>query len=137
MENVVKNKKILEKNKYNINIMEIFYDVIMIAIGSFLVSLGINLFLLPLKLTTGGVSGIATILYYKLSIPMGVTVILLNIPLFILSLIKLGIRSSIKTILATALLSFFLDTFTYETLVSQNITDLLCEYYTKTIIQSQ
>ena len=124
MENVIKNKKVLSKGKYNINIMEIFYDIIMIAFGSFLVSLGINLFLLPLKLTTGGVSGIATILYYKLSIPMGITVILLNIPLFIISLIKLGIRSSIKTILATALLSFFLDIFTFDTIVSKNITDL-------------
>lgn len=124
MENVIKNKKVLSKGKYNINIMEIFYDIIMIAFGSFLVSFGINLFLLPLKLTTGGVSGIATILYYKLSIPMGITVILLNIPLFIISLIKLGIKSSIKTILATALLSFFLDIFTFDTIVSKNITDL-------------
>ena len=118
MENVLKNKKV------KLDVMEIFYDIIMISIGSFLVSLGINLFLLPLKLTTGGVSGIATILYYKLGISMGITVTLLNIPLFIISLIKLGVKSSIKTIFATFLLSFFLDTFTYDTLVAQNITDL-------------
>ncbi len=55
---------------------------------------------------------------------MGITVIILNIPLFILSIIKLGIKSSIKTIFATFLLSFFLDAFTYESIVSKNITDL-------------
>lgn len=124
MENVLKDKKIIVGKKHKIDVLEIISDTILIIIGTYLVSLGINLFLLPLKLTTGGVSGIATILYYKFGISMGITVVALNIPLFIISIIKLGIKSSIKTIFATFLLSFFLDAFTYQSLVEQNITDL-------------
>ncbi len=124
MENVLKDKKIIVGKKHKIDVLEIIYDFFMIIIGTFLVSFGINLFLLPLQLTTGGVSGIATILYYKLGISMGVTVIVLNIPLFIISIVKLGIKSSIKTIIATLLLSFFLDAFKYETLLTRNVSDL-------------
>lgn len=124
MENVLKDKKIIIGKKHKIDVLEIIYDFFMIIIGTFLVSFGINLFLLPLQLTTGGVSGIATILYYKLGISMGVTVIVLNIPLFIISIVKLGIKSSIKTIIATLLLSFFLDAFKYETLLRRNVSDL-------------
>ncbi len=110
------------KNVKNyININELFQDIIFIIIGTYLVSFGINFFLLPLKLTTGGVSGIGTILYYLFNIPLGVTTIVLNIPLFILSLKKLGLKSSIKTICATILLSVFLDMFKYK---NNEITDL-------------
>lgn len=124
MDNILKNKKMLVGRKHKIDVIEIIFDVIMIVFGTFLVSLGINLFLLPLKLTTGGVSGIATILYHKLGISMGITTIILNIPLFIISIIKLGIKSSIKTIFATILLSIFLDVFTYSKLIEMNVSDL-------------
>ncbi len=56
MENILKNKKIIIGKKYKIDILEIVYDIIMVIAGTYLVSVGINLFLLPLKLTTGGVS---------------------------------------------------------------------------------
>lgn len=124
MENVIRNKKIIIGKKYKINFFEILSDIIMIILGTFLVGLGINLFLLPLKLTTGGVSGIATIIYYKFGISMGITVLVLNIPLFVISLFKLGLKSSIKTIIATLLLSFFLDALTYNSLIKLNISDL-------------
>ena len=125
MENVLKNKKIIVGKKHKVDILEVISDIIMIVFGTFLVSLGINLFLLPLKLTTGGVSGIATILYYKLGISMGITVLGLNVPLFVISIIKLGIKSSIKTIFATLLLSLFLDIFTYKGIIEMNnVSDL-------------
>ena len=101
----------MKNNIKNVNVMELLQDILLIIVGTYLVSFGINFFLLPLKLTTGGVSGIGTILYYLFNIPLGITTIVLNIPLFLLSLKKLGIRSSLKTIFATLLLSVFLDIF--------------------------
>ena len=41
---------------------------------------GVSLFLLPNELSTGGFSGIGTILYYLLNLPLGITVLILNIP---------------------------------------------------------
>ena len=47
-------------------------------------------FLLPNELSSGGFSGVATITYYLFKIPMGLTIITLNVPLFILAGFKIG-----------------------------------------------
>lgn len=72
---------------------------------------GISMFLLPNKLSSGGFAGIATILYYLFKIPMGVTNILLNAPLFIFAAFKIGKKFFVKSIIGTISLSIFLDRF--------------------------
>ena len=57
---------------------------------------GTAMFLLPNQLSSGGFSGIATIIYYFLKIPMGTTIISLNIPLFLFALYKLGKKNISK-----------------------------------------
>lgn len=99
--------KIKSKN----NIIEFIIELLYIAIGAAFIAIGINLFLLPNKMTTGGASGIATVLYYVFNIPMGITTILINIPLFIIAILKLGKSFAIKTIISTTLLSVFLEIF--------------------------
>lgn len=59
-------------------------------------AVAVSLFLLPNQLSSGGFTGIATIFYYLLKLPMGLTVFLLNIPLFIMSWIKKGREFFIK-----------------------------------------
>ena len=90
---------------------------IMILIGTILMALSINMFLLPNLLSTGGFSGIGTLAFYVLKIPVGTTVLILNIPLFIIALIKYGKKFFINTIIGTFFLSFFINLF-------QNITVL-------------
>ena len=112
-------------NKIRMHKVYIFSkDIILIILGSYIISLGINMFLLPHKMTTGGASGVATILYYISNMPMGVTILLINLPLFIISLLKLGVKFSAKTILSTVLLSVFLEMFTYDSIIAENTTDL-------------
>ena len=113
--------KIENENK----IIEFVIELIYIIVGAAFIAFGINIFLLPNKMTTGGASGIATILYYILSIPMGVTTILLNLPLFIIAIIKLGRKFTIKTIISTVLLSIFLEIFKFEEFVNSLELDLL------------
>ena len=72
-------------------IMHVVIDLIYMILGSFLISIGTNWFLLPYKMTTGGASGIATIFYYIFNVPMGLTIIFINIPLFIFSIIILAL----------------------------------------------
>ncbi len=112
--------KKIENNEF----LKIIIDILLMIVGSYLVSLGTNVFLLPHKMTTGGASGIATILYYLFDIPMGVSIVCINIPLFIIAFFVLGLKFNLKTIFSTALLSFFLEAFKYETLVLENTTDL-------------
>lgn len=66
-------------------------------------------FLLPNHLSTGGFSGIATIVYYLLNIPIGTTNFVINIPLLILAYLKIGKYFVAKAIGGTVLLSLFLN----------------------------
>lgn len=86
-------------------------DLILIIIGSLFLAIGTDLFLLPNQLSSGGFSGIATIIYYLLDFPIGTAIILLNLPLFIIALFKLGRKFFIKAIIGTSLLSLFLNIF--------------------------
>ena len=100
--NYGKIKSLLKLKKYT-------YDILFLFIGCFIMATGTSIFLLPNQLSTGGFSGIATIGYYLLKIPMGATIFILNIPLFILSYIRLGKVFLAKSIIGTALLSIFID----------------------------
>ena len=81
------------------------------VVGAAIMAIGISLFLLPNKLSTGGFSGLATITYYFLKVPMGLATIIFNIPIFIFALYKLGIKFIGKALLGTVCLSVFIDLF--------------------------
>ena len=87
------------------------YEAFCIILGSAIMAFAISQFLLPNQLSSGGFSGIATILYYFLNIPMGSTILLLNIPLFIIAFFKVGKLFLLKAISGTVILSFFLNIF--------------------------
>lgn len=89
------------------NIIEILGTVL----GSAIMAIGVSVFLLPNQLSTGGFSGLATIIYYFLNLPIGLVTIILNLPLLIIALYKLGVKFIGKTIIGTVSLSFFLDIF--------------------------
>lgn len=84
-------------------------DIILITVGCIIAGIGTALFLLPNRLSSGGFAGIATILYYLFGIPMGNTIIILNIPLFILSYFRAGKTFLLKSIYATFLYSIAID----------------------------
>ena len=80
-------------------------------LGSAIMAAGVSFFLLPNQLSSGGFSGIATLAYYLLKLPMGAVIIALNIPLFIFAIFKLGKAFFVKSIIGTASLSIFIDFF--------------------------
>ena len=86
-----------------------FKELIEIIIGCFLMAAGTSLFLLPNQLSSGGFAGIATIIYYLFKLPLGTTMLILNIPLFILTIIRVGKETAIKGIIGTISLSVFID----------------------------
>lgn len=100
-----------EKSKKISRIKNISIVLLKIVVGTMIMAIGIDLFLVPSKLSTGGFSGIGTVLYYLWNIPVGTTTIILNIPLFVLAFFKLGKKFTIKTIIGTASLSYFLNVF--------------------------
>ncbi len=95
------------------------FNALSVLIGVLLITISINSFFLKLKIAPGGVSGLATVIHYLTGFSVGSIVLVLNIPLFIAGFIAFGKRFSVKTLIATILLSFFLD----NTLWLPQITD--------------
>ena len=86
-------------------------ETIMIIIGALFIAIGTAFFLLPNQLSSGGFSGITTIIYYLIGFPMGTTMIIINLPLFIIALLKIGKKFFFKALVGTAVLSIFLNAF--------------------------
>jgi len=83
-------------------------DIILVIIGSFIFSAGINAFVISGNLGEGGVTGIAIVLYYAFHISPAITNFVLNAILIIVGYKYLSKRSTYLTIFATVLISIFL-----------------------------
>lgn len=91
------------------NVKKYALEYIYIIVGAFLMAVSTALILLPNQLSTGGISGISTILYYLFNYPVGLTMLLINVPLFVIAMVKVNKRLFFKSILGTILLSVFID----------------------------
>lgn len=88
-------------------------DYLLITFGSFITAVSINMFLSPNKIAPGGVSGIAIVLFYLFKFPVGTTMLVLNVPLFILGIRHLGGAFGVKTLYSTVVLSAIIDLTTF------------------------
>lgn len=88
---------------------KIIVEVLGTVLGAFVMAIGVSLFLLPNQLSSGGVSGIATITYYLFKIPMGTMILIINVPLFLFAFFKIGKSFFIKSLIGTFTLSLFID----------------------------
>lgn len=79
-----------------------------IAAGALMLAAGLNLFLVPGKISSGGLSALGTVLLYLFRIPLSVTTLVFNAALFLLGYRFLGRSALIRTLLGVALLSLFL-----------------------------
>lgn len=59
-----------------------------IVFGSIFISLGVNLFIAPYQILDGGIVGLALILYYLYHLKIGLMIILLSVPIFIIAWFK-------------------------------------------------
>lgn len=100
------------RNKtYKKAILDMLVDFVLISVGTALMAISTSLFLLPNQLSTGGFSGLGTIVYYFFNISVGTTVVILNIPFFLIAFFKIDKELFIKSIIGTILLSFFINLF--------------------------
>lgn len=74
-----------------------------------LIAISLTSFLVPNRIAAGGVSGLATVIYYISSFPIGVTMLIINVPLFFIGLKILGMRFGLRTIYGIITLSVFTD----------------------------
>lgn len=94
-------------------IKRIVKEYLFIFIGSFLLAAGMNMFLVPLQLSSGGIGSIGTVLLYVFGVPLSVTNLVFNAVLFVFGYKFLGKDAVIKTVAGIAFLSFSLEVTKY------------------------
>jgi len=85
-------------------------DYFLIALATLIQAISLRLFFIPADLTSGGVSGISQLIHHFTGWPIGLMVLIGNIPLFALGWKFLGGRKfAFRTALAIVMYSFFTD----------------------------
>lgn len=84
----------------------IIVNLVIITIGCFIFAFGFNLFIFPLRILTGGVTGISIILYELFGITPALSQWSLNIPLFVLGWWKIGHEYAIKIVYGSLFLPY-------------------------------
>lgn len=80
-------------------------DYVMIGIGMLSYCIGWNVFLLPNSITTGGVPGISSVIFWATGLPVQITYFAINAALLVAALKALGFKFCIKTIYAVLVLT--------------------------------
>ncbi|WP_372641241.1 YitT family protein [Ancylomarina sp.] len=91
-----------------VNFTKQFKSYFIIALGLFIGSIGWTAFLIPSEIVGGGVTGIATVIYFATGFKVGYSVFIINGLLLVLAMKVLGFGFGVKTIFATIVLSVFL-----------------------------
>lgn len=99
---------------------KIITDLIFLTVGCILLSVSINVFLLPYKISAGGISTIGTMLLHLFGIRMSLTNLFFNAVLFIFGYKKLGKYAVVQTALGIILLSVCLELTSYIPIYSEN-----------------
>lgn len=86
-------------------------DYLCFVLGSACYSFGFAFFINPNHISPGGLTGIAAIVNYLFSLPTGLVLFLLNIPVLLLGYFKISGKFIFKTLLVTAFISAFIDLF--------------------------
>lgn len=117
----MKKEKINEKGSAR----RTFFDYAFITLGTFMVAVGISVFLAPNKLSPGGVTAVGTVLLHLFKIRLSITNLVVNALLFIFGYRYLGKSAVIKTIYGIVALSAFFE-----------VSDLISPYTGDIIISS-
>src|SRR5574344_93867 len=83
-------------------------DLLFISFGILLYVTGYVCFQLPYHFTTGGVAGIAAVVFYSTGIPVQYTFLALNVILLILALKILGLKFMLNTIYAVLFMAMLM-----------------------------
>ncbi len=90
------------------DVMESGKDLLMITLGLAIFAIGFSCFILPYGMTSGGVSGIGALIFYICGFPPSYTYFLINVVLLVFAVKILGVKYTVKTLIATGLISLLI-----------------------------
>lgn len=80
-----------------------------VAAGLVVAALAYRMYLIPNQVVAGGFTGVGQLLNHLLGIGVGTVNILLNVPLFLISMKSMGVRFGVRSLIAMVLLSLLID----------------------------
>ena len=84
---------------------ELLVAYVQIVLGCIIGGAAYPMFLVPNNIAPGGLTGVATVLNYLMDVPVGLTSMLMNIPLFIIGYKAMGRVFVVRSFIATVLFS--------------------------------
>jgi uncharacterized membrane-anchored protein YitT (DUF2179 family) len=89
--------------------MKHFSNYFKLILGSMIYAVGFSYLLYPAKLVSGGITGISMIINLKTAFPVGVMIIIFNLPIFLIGFRRLGLKFMIDSFIGMVLTSVFID----------------------------
>ncbi|MFV0268662.1 MAG: YitT family protein [Draconibacterium sp.] len=86
------------KKFFDSKVAKVIYDYTIITVGMLLYVLGWALFIIPAKITGGGISGISVVINYATGFPIWISFLIINAVLLLIALKVLGASFGIKTV---------------------------------------
>jgi uncharacterized membrane-anchored protein YitT (DUF2179 family) len=96
-------------------------DIILILSGVFIAGFGLKGFLVPNHFLDGGLTGISLLLHEIFHFPLGLLIILFNIPFIITGYFSISRLFAFKSLIAVLLLAAFLVWFPYPVITSDKL----------------
>lgn len=91
----------------------------LILVGCLIGAVAYPLFLVPNSIAPGGVTGISMVLHHAFGWPVGMTSLLINIPLFLIGYRSMGRTFVVRSLVATVLFSALIDLLQLEPLTRE------------------
>ena len=82
---------------------------LLIALGLLVAAAAYRMYLVPNQVVAGGFTGVGQLLNHLMGVGVGTVNILLNVPLFLISMKSMGIKFGVRSLIAMVLLSLLID----------------------------
>lgn len=88
-------------------------DLVFMTAGAAVYAVEVNAFTAPNNIAAGGITGVATMLNYVFSTPIGFMSFLINVPIVLWAVVDIGYKLVTKTMVAILLSSVMIDLFSH------------------------
>ncbi len=106
---------------------QVLREYIGVLLGIAVIAASFQMFLIPNQIAAGGISGLGVVLFHLLGVPVGLTIFLLNLPIFLLSAKLFGIRFIVRGLFGAVSLSVLVELFVFLPVVTEDL--LLASIY--------
>jgi uncharacterized membrane-anchored protein YitT (DUF2179 family) len=100
--------------------LDFYKSILMIVVGTAVTAIGLDMLLIPMHIAPGGIATIASIINDFTPISKGVSIFVINIPLFLMSL-KMNKSFFFKSLFGMIMFSVFIDLFTHIPKVTNDL----------------